>query len=87
MSCTGFYLLYSNELLLLQILIEPLSTPQCVSELIQLGWEEAGRQVLQSQNLILTHALDRSRELIIFTDDTHHIRVSVNFFVLVFFLV
>ncbi|XP_075215722.1 high affinity cAMP-specific and IBMX-insensitive 3',5'-cyclic phosphodiesterase 8-like isoform X3 [Lycorma delicatula] len=57
-----------------RVLIEPLNATQCVSELIQLGWEEADRQVLQTQNSILTHTLDKSRELILLTDDTHHVQ-------------
>lgn len=64
--------------------MEPVCTPQCVGELLQMTREEADLQELQAQNSILTHSLNKSRELIIFTDEAHHIRVCLIFLVKIF---
>ncbi|XP_039278130.1 high affinity cAMP-specific and IBMX-insensitive 3',5'-cyclic phosphodiesterase 8 isoform X4 [Nilaparvata lugens] len=57
-----------------RVLVEPFTKLQSVSQLLQLCSDEIDRLALHSQNTLLTLSLERSRDLILITDQHHTIQ-------------
>lgn len=66
-----------NSLWILQVLVEPLSTTQCVCELVQLAHGQVALHSILAQNEAVYLALDKSRDLVLVTDSLHIIQVML----------
>lgn len=61
-----------------RVLMEPLSTVQCVCELLQLAHSQVALHSLLAQNEAVYLALDKSRDLVLVTDHQHIVQVIIH---------